>query len=129
MRKSLGDYMKDFSWLEVRQKGTACEYRCGTCSVRGAKNKFSEWRVQKVGFQRSDDGSSESRGQEPCPARQRQAHAPDVGRGEGEGAATGWPRTTSSLVCGCRCRPLLTEMWSTHIGRNPRLAARSSSGQ
>ena len=41
--------------------------------------------------------------------------------------ATGWHRTTSSLVCGCRCRPLLTEMWSTHIGRNPRLAARSSS--
>ena len=42
------------SWLEVRQKGAACEYRCGTCSVRGAKNKFIEWRVQKVGFQRSD---------------------------------------------------------------------------
>ena len=54
MRKSLGDYTKDFSWLEVRQKGAACEYRCGTCSVRGAKNKFSEWRMQKVGFQRSD---------------------------------------------------------------------------
>ena len=36
------------------------------------------------------DGSSESRGQEPCPARQRHAHAPgDVGRGEGEGDATG----------------------------------------
>ena len=54
MRKSLGDYTKDFSWLEIRQKGAACEYRCDTCSVRGAKNKFSEWRVQKVGFQRFD---------------------------------------------------------------------------
>ena len=54
MGKSLGDYTKDFSWLEVRQKGAACEYRCGTCSVREAKNKFSDWCVQKVGFQRSD---------------------------------------------------------------------------
>ena len=35
----------------------------------------------------------------------------------------------SSLVCGCRFRPLLTEMWYTQIGRNPRLAAKSSSGQ
>ena len=38
----------------MRQEGAACEYRCGTCSDRGAKNKFSEWRVQKVGYQRSD---------------------------------------------------------------------------
>ena len=53
------------------------------------------------------DGSSESRRQEPCPARQRQAHAPgDVGPGEGEGDATGADQARGAQgVCAASRRP------------------------